>query len=1037
MSAPLSLITLGGLEIRQDGQPLGGLASRKAEALLVYLAMEDKPHAREVLADLLWDDRTTAQALGNLRVLLNSLRKHLGPELEISRQSVRLHRGPGWRLDALDVESHLLRGQARDAGLPLLSESAVEALEQAVAAYQGDFLQGVYLRESSRFEEWASLTRERLRLAAMTALENLIDFHKRCGVYPRAIRAVQHLLRFDPLREETHRQLMELLARNGQRQAALAQYAVCRDMLARELGVPPAPETELLYRKLNRAGSAYTASLPAYSTPFIGREADLKRITDCLRRPDCRWVTLYGPGGSGKTRLAAQSAAQLSGEFFDGVLFVHLTEPAEPLGLTLLEALSQPPAVRAEPLSQLAATLKERELLLVLDNLTAQGSDLALLPALLRAAPGVKLLLTMRLPTRLQDEWPLEVTGMDIPAKPDETAVNADAIQLFCQAAQRVQPGFQLDAQTLPQIVRICRLVMGAPLGIELAAGWLRLLSPAQVADAIQDDLSVLSSASPDLPERHRSFRALLDHTWALLTPREQDVFYQLAVFEGGFTLAAARQVAAAGLDELAGLVEKSLITRDATGRYAIHSLLRQHTLQRPAPHFLRGADPHHEFAAYYLAQAARSEPDLRGPRQQQALDALIAEQDNLRAAWQWAAAHRQFAMLAASLEALVAFYDARGHFHEASLLLEPLNDLEPGDFAGWVYAARGFFADRLAQYGQAQSFNQHSLELFEQTGNLRGQARALANLGMNAIYRGKLDDAAQVLQRALELTRQCGDEPGRGRSLSLLGVVHKQKGEYDPARRAQEEALLIFRTLDDPQRVAATANNLGSVLRAQGRLSAAQACYEENLSIRRALGDPRGTALALVNLANLLAQMGQAEAARQHYTESLTISEDLGDLWGRALCLHNLGDLARQQADYAQAARHYTDSLVLRRRVDDQTGMAYSLAGLGYAWAAQGDDARAMEYFQEAAQAALAKRLLPLMLDVLCGAAHLHAQAGSPARAQRLAAFLLSQPALEPHLAQAMRQILPTPSHPPPALDLAAVMAEAFELPNNPPPIN
>ncbi|MEJ5224738.1 MAG: bacterial transcriptional activator domain-containing protein, partial [Anaerolineales bacterium] len=401
MTTTLTLLTLGGLDIRKDGQPLGGLASRKAEALLVYLAMEDRSHAREALADLLWDDRTTAQSLGNLRVLLNSLRKHLGAELEINRQSVRLRRGPGWRLDALEFEAHLQAGQARDAGLSLLSEAAVEALEQAVACYQGDFLHGVYLRESSRFEEWASLTRERLRLAAMTALENLIDFHKRCGAYGRGIRAAQHLLRFDPLREETHRQLMELLARSGQRQAALDQYAACRDMLARELGVTPAPDTELLYRKLSRSGSAFTVSLPAYSTPFIGREADLKRIADCLRRPACRLVTLYGPGGSGKTRLAAQAAAQRASEFFDGVLFVHLPEPAEPLGLTLLEALALTPNPRLEPLAQLTAALKDHELLLVLDNLAPQPTDPALLAALLRSAPGVKVLLTARLPTRL------------------------------------------------------------------------------------------------------------------------------------------------------------------------------------------------------------------------------------------------------------------------------------------------------------------------------------------------------------------------------------------------------------------------------------------------------------------------------------------------------------------------------------------------------------------------------------------------------------------------------------------------------------
>jgi DNA-binding SARP family transcriptional activator/predicted ATPase len=1000
MPPSLTLLTLGGLELRKDDQPLTALASRKAEALLVYLAAEDKPHPREVLADLLWDDRSTAQSLGNLRVLLNSLRKHLGEELEISRQTVRLRRIPHWRMDSLDFERLLDAEYERESGLTLLTETGAQTLEEALDLYRGDFLHGIYLRESSRFEEWASLTRERLRLAAMTALENLIDFYKRCGAYPRGIRAAQRLLAFDPLREETHRELMSLLARNGQKQAALQQYNLCRDFLEKELGVTPAPETESLYQKLIQPGNLYRNALPVYSTPFIGRDTDLKRVADCLRRPDCRLLTLYGAGGMGKTRLAAQSAAQLAGDFLDGVLFVSLPdapengEPLEPFAETLLDALNLAPAVRQTPQAQLCAALKQQEILLVLDNFDNQPANTDLLCALIREAPGIKFLLTSRLRTGLQIERALEIGGMDIPATQTAESESFDAVQLFYQAAQRANPDFRPGVADLTHIVRICKLVMGAPLGIELAAAWVRLLDPAQIAESIQRDLSVLSSASSDIPARHRSFLAVFERSWKLLNEAEQTAFCRLAVFEGGFTFEAAREAAGVGLAELSGLVEKSFVRREGSGRYAIHPLLRQYALAGLESGLPRGENPQLAFSQYYLNFAGQREANLRGPSQQTALAEMSAEHENLRAAWQWAAAHARADLLAPALEAMLAYYEMRGHYREFSLLLEPLDGWAQDEFAGWVCAARGLIADRLAQFDASAGLSATSLQIFERLGNLRGQSRALSNLGMNAIYRGKLDEAGQFLTRALALAEQAADEAAHGRALSLLGVVHKQKGDYESARRAQDEALMIFRALDDPQRVASTANNLGSVLRLLGKMQAARACYEESLAVRRALNDPRGVALALVNLANLLGQMGDFDPARACYEESLAISESLGDPWGRALCLHNLGDMARQQGDYARAARYYADSLAVRRRVNDQTGTAFSLAGLAHTYAAQGDTSQALHYFDKAARAAQQARQLPLALEALAGATLLLVQTDTP-KAARLAAFLLTQTAL------------------------------------------
>lgn len=996
MSASLSILTLGGLEIRKDDQPLNSLASRKAEALLVYLAAEDKSHPREVLADLLWDDRSTAQALGNLRVVLNSLRKNLGEELEISRQTVRLRRTPIWWLDALEFEQSLLAQQERTSELTVLNEKNADVFESALDLYRGDFLQGVYLRESSRFEEWASLTRERLRLAALTALENLVDFYKRCGAYPKGIRAAQRLLQFDPLREESHRELMSLLARNGQRQTALQQYVICRDFLEKELGVPPAPETDALRQKLAAAGAFSRSGLPVYGTPFIGRESELERISALLRQPNCRLVTLLGPGGIGKTRLAAETAARVIAEFLNGVVFVLLGAPgdADSLALAMCESFGLPSQPHQTPRDCLLHALREQEILLVLDNFEQHIAHVGLLGEILSAAPGVRILITSRIRLNLQNEWTLDVPGLDVPIEAGEDPQESSAVQLFWQAARRVRLDFDLDPANLPYVVRICKLVMGAPLGIELAAAWLRVLSPAQVAEAIARDLDTLSTASPDVPERHRSFRALLDHSWDFLTLDERAAFCRLSIFQDGFDYLAAQTVAGASPATLSGLVDKSFVQREGAGRYAIHELLRQYAAGRLGECLPRGENPHQSFSRYYLDFAARREADLRGPRQPEALEEIAAELDNLRAALDWAAEVRRDDLLAPVLESLASFFDLRGGYQEANRLLERLSGWGENEFKGWVLAWRGWVCDRLARYEQGRDFTERALAMFESLEDVRGQANALANLGINAISRGALDEALALLQRGYTLA--AGDEPCQARCLNLIGVIHKQRGDFLRARDILSQSLGIFRALGGPQRIASLDNNLGAVLRALDDLEGAHACYEESLSIRRRLGDSRGEALALVNLANLLAQMERFDEARQAYEESLAISNRLDDIWGKALCLHNLGDLERVRAAYALSLRHYQESLALRRRANDRTGAAYSLAGLGHTCFSLGDDEQARAYFREAAESALALKLMPVVFDALGGMVVLLDHNGENEKAAAIAGFILSQPAAE-----------------------------------------
>jgi DNA-binding SARP family transcriptional activator len=361
MSMELRINLLGGLTIEQDDRPVTGLITRKAEVLLAYLALERRPHAREMLATLLWDDRTQKQALSNLRTLLTSLREHLGSYLAITRDTVALQDENVW-LDARRFEE-MLASQKQAAAPDIL------ILEEALALYRGDFLEGVFVRESREVEAWTIAVRERLRQQAVEAHFQLAGHYLHRRQYAHGIDHAQELIRLEPFRESGHRLLMRLLARNGQSNAALAHYERCRQTLDDELGVTPAAETTTLYERILRAKQPSTHHLPIQLTPFIGRQDELAAIGRRLDNPACRLLTLVGAGGAGKTRLALQVAGERRGDYLNGVFFIPLADVtpstltaviATTLGLTLE---GKTPAQK-----QLVDYLRGQEALLLLDN---------------------------------------------------------------------------------------------------------------------------------------------------------------------------------------------------------------------------------------------------------------------------------------------------------------------------------------------------------------------------------------------------------------------------------------------------------------------------------------------------------------------------------------------------------------------------------------------------------------------------------------------------------------------------------------------
>ncbi|HHJ06399.1 MAG TPA: SARP family transcriptional regulator, partial [Anaerolineae bacterium] len=439
----LKISLLGGLTIEKNGEAVTGLASRKAEALLAYLAYTNRPYAREPLADLLWDDRAPKQALGNLRVLLSSLRKHLRPYVIITRQTVAFNPDSAHRLDTAELLEKVAAAQQEKRDADILSPSAATALQEAVSLYRGDFLDGFYLRESRGFEEWALLERERLRRVAVEALQSLVSHHLASRKYQGGLAYAARLLELAPLQEKAHRWMMRLLVRTGQRSAALQQYQSCRRLLNEELGVEPMLETARLYHQIQAISALGAHNLPPQPTPFIGRESELKKICQALTHSQNRLLTLIGPGGIGKTRLAIEAAHQCHRAFLRGVCFVPLASlqsadllPAAIAG-SLQLALSGDKSVKEELLD----ALRNREILLALDNFECLiDGGVSLLIAILQQAPEVRILVTSRERLNLRAERIIAVDGLPVPAEKDlANAEGYSAVQLFLQGARRLQ----------------------------------------------------------------------------------------------------------------------------------------------------------------------------------------------------------------------------------------------------------------------------------------------------------------------------------------------------------------------------------------------------------------------------------------------------------------------------------------------------------------------------------------------------------------------------------------------------------------------
>jgi predicted ATPase/class 3 adenylate cyclase len=748
-----------------------------------------------------------------------------------------------------------------------------------------------------------------------------------------------------------------------------------------------------------RTLEAHPNNLPIQTTPFVGREAELVELGRLLADPGVRLVTILGAGGMGKTRLALEAAAAQLDRFEHGVFFVPLAplESVEAMVPNVAEALGFSFYEGGEPRQQLLSYLQEKATLIVLDNFEHLLDGVDLVSDVLRTAPQVKMLSTSRVRLSLQGEHLFYLKGLDVPDwETLKDTARYSAVKLLLQSARRVQPGFEPAAAGLRHAARICRLVQGMPLGILLAAGWLTMLTPAEITAEIEAGLDFLETNLRDVPERQRSMRAVFDHSWGLLTTREQAVMRALSVFRGGFTRDTAQQVTGATLRELRALVDKSLMQRDLAGRYEIHELLRQYAGDKLGREPVREHAIRDAHAAYYAAFLASRETPLRRRDRKQVLAEISAEVDNIRKGWDWAVSRGRLDEIEQSLAPLALFCRIRGRYGDGEALfshaargLSGTREDRAQLLRGKLLLQQGRFANPLGKKSKARRLQEESLAIFRELGAQRDTARAICLLGGC----DSLDGFPQreLCEKGLSLFLGLGDRQGIARALYGLAWCGFNDGEYVEAQQHFQKSLVLFRQVGDLEGIHASLSGLGYICWILGEYERGRELHRQMLRLCRETGSQGGIAQALNDLAIDAYGLGQYEKAYELIGQSLAVYREIGDACGISQTLANMGEAANALGHYTQAEQHVRDAFraLPAGELDfDQGSWEYRV--LGNAACGLGNYTDARRYLRRSLELSVAAQQPTRHLLTLVGVARVLARQGEKEKALELLALVM-----------------------------------------------
>lgn len=884
---PVRLQLLGTPTIDCDGESTALPFERRGQ-LVALLALRRGWVTRTELAAMLWPDQEPKLAYSNLRKSLFRLQ------------------GLAWGVH-LESQGGSLRFEA-DTDVTAFEQALREQrLADALALHRGALLAGFDDDANDAWTGWLQFERNRLhaawRGAALAHLATDVDT-------PAGIALSAKLLEADPLDEGALRAHMTCLARAGQLGRARQVYRTFVAQLADQLGVEPGADLQALSESLGKSAGAQAAAVapraPASGADegFVGRSVERRRIAEMMARDDVRLLCLTGPGGIGKTRLARRTLQDLAPAFAQGAVFV----PLEDVGAAddLVGRIAREAGVelrsRSTPIEQLSAGLRDHHMLLGLDNFEQLTDQASLLDDLLAACPRIKLLVTSRVRLGLAGEHILPLEGLPVPESEDMDRIEAfDAVRLFVTAAQRVEPGLVPSAEAAA-IVEICRQVDGLPLALELAAAWTRVLSCETIAAELRAGTDLLRSTDTTHPPRHASIEQVFEQSWRRLVRAERDALARMAVFQGGFSVEAARAVAAAPLPILGALIDKSLLRKDGP-RLALHPLVQQLAaaqLDEGARITTRTA--HAEYFNRLMSQLQVSSE--RGDRT--GLTSIDTELENCRLAFEWAVGHGQTEAVRGSVTTLHNYFDHRGRFEAGLMLLRQAIDapaLRPDRaLQAQLLGGAAQFEYRLDRYADAEGLAKRALAAAGRGMARLETIRALNVLGTCALRTERLTEARNYFRQVLSLATAQNRGHHVAGALDHLALAEKGLGHFDVALELSLESLSEHRRIGDNAGVALCLTNLAALYRARQDDDTASAHLREALIVseRDGLQGTRGYVLA--NLAEITMNAGDLDASAAHARRAVELSETTGNRAMTSWMKIHLARLAVRQGDLDSA---------------------------------------------------------------------------------------------------------------------------------------
>ena len=911
------LKALGGLRLE-------GTAFTRPTALLllIYLSLEGTQQRRHV-AELFWPGGNHMKSL--------------------SMTLTRLRQGAGDVIEADDKRTwSTLKSDAKE----LLEALDKSHWQKANELYTGAFLEGVVLEKwSSELEEWVYTTREYLAERIQYALLNLAeeaakkqDFNKVHELAERTYKLpglsgmeVSSLKRLYPLLSASS----SLLAPEARKE--LDGYGI----------------TVQLSRDEARAtfqGSKATSQLPTRQTSFVGRDVELTELATML--DNVQLLTLLGTAGVGKTRLALQLAhEQQKLGTFEHVYFVSLESlsSVEMIVPTILSALRLTQQGDTKPLVQLTEFIAEHSVLLVLDNLEHLVENANVLSELIQKCSNLKVLVTSRDRLHLEEEhlFPLEGLGFPTVNTSFEDTKTVDAVVLFSQRAQQLQPQFKLETQ-LEAVLRICKLVEGLPLGLELAASWVRLMSCTEIADEIQRNLDFLTTKTRNVPDRHHSLKAAFDYSWKLLTPKEQEVLRKLSVFVGGFRREAASTVTGATIPLLASLVDKSLLRVLPNGRYDRHPLLYQFTQEKLAENPDEQIAANHRHAGFYLELAEKAEAHFYSGDAKMWLYRFDEELDNVRSILVRVDADTGLRLATY----LAGFWGSRGLYQEARGYLTTFLDLVPDKTSSSSIKGLYTLADfawQQGDFGEARLQLEKALPLARTLDDKNAISRIL---GLSArIYHYNDSDSTKaraLYEESIAVAELAGNKRNKAFALNLMAILVSDKGDYEAAQTFYEESMALWRELGHRSGIAYVLNNLANINDSRGEHNKAEQLFKQSLELFRELGDKEGIAMVLGNLGLVGIAQGYYPKANKLLQESLVMRRELSDKRATADVLDSLGQIAFHHNDYKGVRVLVEEAHALNLQLGYKLGICDSLRFLGDVHYAEGDGEKARQTYEE-----------------------------------------------------------------------------------------